>query len=207
MKFEAERLEIKVLGAYSSFHPDKGYKGDDYFVTEPRDQLVFSSEGIQGDRHFGYETTSGGRFTTLYEKGTRVRNNRQWSAISPQEIDKIAKNLEVEGRLTPELLGINLLLEGVDKLSELPPMAYLVFSPHNNFQPRRAEDVTLVVYGQALPCIPAGRALVEPLGDATLKSRFPKAALGIRGTTGWVEHGGIIRPGYTGWILNPTGMD
>ena len=207
MKFEKDTLEVKVIGVYSSTHPNPDYKGNDYFVTKPKDQLSFTLEGIEGDRHFGYETVSGGRFTTLYDRGTRVRNNRQWSAISPQEVKEIAKNLGVDSRLTPELLGINLLLDGVEKLSELPPMSYLVFSPHNNFQPRRQEDVTLVVYGQALPCTIAGKALVEPLGDETLERKFPKAALGYRGTTGWVERGGIIRPEYNGWVLTPKGID
>ncbi len=207
MKFESDRREIRVRGVYSSVHPSKDYKGDDYFVTESREELTFTLEGIVGDRHSGYETISGGRFKTLYAPGTKVRNNRQWSAISPQEVDRIAENLGVSGRLTPELLGINLLLEGMEDLSKLPPMTYLVFSPHSTFQPGRSEDVTLIVYGQALPCTIAGKALVQPLSDPGLERGFPKAALGYRGTTGWVEHGGIIRPEYTGWVLTPKGID
>ena len=207
MKFESHKLEVKVLGVYSSVHPDQKYKGEDYFVTEQKEHLDFTLEGIRGDRHFGHETKSGGRGTTLYQKGTTVRNNRQWSAISPEEVDEIARNLDVGKGLTPELLGINLLLAGINGLSKLPPMTYMVFSPYHDFQPGRPEDVTLVVYGQAMPCIIAGRALVKPLGDTSLEQRFPKAALGQRGTTGWVEHGGIIRSGYNGWILTPKGID
>ncbi len=207
MKFLPNRQEVKVLGVYSSKHPSKEYNGDDYFVTVKRDGILFNLEGVIGDRHHGYDTISGGRFTTLYQRGTQVRNNRQWSAISPAEVTQIAQNLGIEERLTPELLGMNLLLEGIDNLSELPPMTYILFSPHQQFEPRRPEDVALVVYGQALPCQIAGRALVKPMDDITMEKKFPAAANGYRGTTGWVEKGGIVRPGYTGFVLTPTGKD
>lgn len=207
MRFEKDRIPIRVAAVYSSKYPDRSYNGDDYFVTEARNQLELTCEGIIGDRHFGYTTISGGRFTTLYDKGTIVRNNRQWSAISPAEIEKIATNLGISGRLTPELLGINFLLEGLENLSALPPMSYIVLSPHEDFQPKRSDDVALVVYGQALPCTTAGRALIKPFDDPSLESKFPAAALGVRGTTGWVEKGGIIRPEYHGWILTPKGID
>ena len=204
MKFTKDVVNAKLLGVYSS---KQEYQGDDYFVTEPRGELELNTQGVVGDRHYGYEAISGGRFTSLYKRGTFVRNNRQWSAISSQEVDEISRNLGIEGKLTPELLGINLLIEGVERLSELPPMTYLVFSQHDEFTPRSEGDVVLVVYGQALPCTVAGKALVEPCGDASLEKRFPKGALGLRGTTGWVEKGGVIRPNYSVFILTPTGRD
>ena len=207
MKFKKGAVKGKIKGVYISKHPDASYRGDDYFVTEPRQELMLTTQGIVGDMHFGYETTSGGRFTTLYERGNTVRNNRQWLAVSPGEIEKIAGNLEIGSNLTPELMGINILIEGVDKLSDLPPMTYMVVSPNEEFKPKGPEDVVLVVYGQALPCAVAGKALGESIGDATLESRFPKGAMGLRGTTGWVEKGGIIKPDYNVFILNPTGKD
>ncbi len=207
MKFEKERTQLKVISVYNSLHQNKNYKEDDYFVTEKREELHFTLEGIVDDRHFGYETISGGRFTTLYEKGTLVRNNRMWSAISPAEIAQITANLGIAPQLTPELLGINLLIDGIDDLSTLGSMTYLVFSPHDTFEPKRTEDVVLVVYAQALPCRIAGKALVEPYKNEKLESQFPAAALGKRATTGWVEKGGIIKPGYNVWAMIPRGYD
>ncbi|MBI2573525.1 hypothetical protein HYV86_06690 [Candidatus Woesearchaeota archaeon] len=207
MKFEKDLIPFRVAGVYNSVHIDKSYQGDGYFVTQERDHLEFALDGIVGERHRGFTTTSGGRFTTLYERGTQVRNNRMWSAISPFEVSKVAENLILGKKLTPELLGINLLLEGMDTISDLPQGSYLVFSPYSEFKPKREENVTLVVYGQALPCTVAGKALVEPLEDPTLERRFPKAAMGLRGTTGWVEKAGIVRPEYYGWVLTPTGKD
>ena len=206
MKFIKENIPIRAVDVYNSIHPDKSYTGSDYFVTEVRNELNVTLEGIEGDRHKGYTTSSGNRFTSLYQRGSVVRNNRQWSAISPWEVGEIGQNLGIRG-LTPQLLGVNLLIDGVNALSKLSPMQYLVFSSEDTFKPGRPEDVTLVVYGEALPCTIAGRALVKPLGDVALENKFSKAAMGSRGTTGWVEHGGVIRPGDYGWILTPTGRD
>ena len=77
----------------------------------------------------------------------------------------------------------------------------------NEDEPRREEDVTLVVYAQALPCKIAGKALAQIFDDDSLESKFPKAAIGFRGITGWVEKPGIIKKGYHGWVLTPKGKD
>jgi len=169
--------------------------------------LILDLEGIQGDRHYGYTAVSGGRLKRVYEPGTVFRNNRQWLAISPVEIKDIRNNLGLDSKLSPELLGANLLLEGVDNLSELAPLSYIVFSPNEDYLAKDPDNVTLVVYAQALPCKIAGRALVKPFDNESLESKFPKASIGLRGLCGWVEKGGIIKPGYTGWILKSKGLD
>ena len=207
MKFEKDSQKVRVVGVYSSKYPDTFYKGPEYFVTDERNQLEFSLEGIVGDRHHGFTAVSGGRMKGLYPKGTVVRNNRMWLGVSPQEIEAIAQGLSIDGRLTPELLGANLVLEGIDALSTLAPMTYLVFSPTEMGKPQDPDNVVLVVYGQALPCTIAGKVLANALGEPSLESRFPAAAIGRRGTTGWVEKGGIIRPGYTGLVYRATGKD
>lgn len=208
MKFQSEKTKAVVRGVYVSIHPDRSYQGDDYAVTKAVDELILTTEGVVGDRHFGYESISGGRQTNLYARGTRFRNNRQWSAISTTEVERIAQNLGIEGKLTPELLGVNLLIDGIENLTQLPPMTYLSISPEaGDFVSGRPDDVTLVVYAQALPCRYAGKALVDPCGNPALESAFPKDALGLRGATGWVERGGIIRSGYTVWAMTSTGRD
>ena len=207
MKFKKDVQQVSVLGVYRAVYPDKLYKGDDYFFTEPKSELEFSLEGIVGDRHVGFEAISGGRGTSLYQRGTSMRNNRQWSAISPAEIGSVGKKLGVQGSVTPEVLGINLLLEGIEHLSDLPSMTYMVFSPYDRFVPGRIEDVTLVVYAGAIPCDKSGIGVALALGDPSLRPRFPAASVGQRGTTGWVEKGGIIRPGHHGFILTPRGID
>ena len=207
MKFHPEKTKAIVRGVYVSEHPDRSYKENDYAVTKAVTELILTTEGVVGDRHFGYETISGGRQTNLYARGTPFRNNRQWSAISPSEVTVIAQHLGIEGKLTPELLGVNLLIEGIDDLTQIAPMTYFTISPHKEFAAARHEDVTLVVYAEAQPCKYAGRALIAPCDNPNLETAFPQGAIGLRGTTGWVEKGGIIRQGYTVWAMNPTGKD
>ena len=205
MRFKKEKSKANLLGTYVSKYPDS-YEGDDYLVTTPVEELVLTPEGIVGDRHYGYLRDSDTRVKHLYKKGTPVRNNRQWLGISRREIWEIAVNLGVSiHSLTPELLGVNMLIDGIDRLSELPPLTHLVFSPHSYFEAGRDEDVVLVSYCQALPCAVAGKALVKPLSNDALEFGFPKAALGYRGLLGWVQKGGTIKPGYTIHIKFPTG--
>ncbi|MFQ5620214.1 MAG: MOSC domain-containing protein [Candidatus Nanoarchaeia archaeon] len=207
MKFEKTTLSGKVNRLYMSIYPDIAYDDPDYFVTQSVDELECTPEGIMGDRHFGFVTASGGRVTDLYDKGTPMKNNRQWLALSYEEVVEIADNLGIEGKLTPELLGANLLIEGLGKMSNLPSMTYLVISPDENYKSTKQDNVVLVVYGQALPCKIAGKALVEPCGDSSLEKKFPKGAMELRGATGWIEKGGVIRPDYIVHALTPKGID
>jgi len=203
MRLKKDKYKADLLGTYVSKHP-QDYEGDDYLVTEAVEELVLTTEGIVGDRHYGYLRDSDTRVKHLYKKGIPVRNNRQWLGISSSEIWQMAKTLSTPD-LTPELLGVNLLIDGVGDLSELPPLTHLIFSPFNIFEAGRDEDVVLVSYCQALPCTVAGKALAKPFNDASLETRFPKAALGYRGLLGWVQKGGTVRPGYTVHVMFPTG--
>jgi len=216
MEFEKEMIRAKVAGVYISKNPDPLYKGEDYMVCKPVEELRLDIQGIQGDRHYGFEAKAGGRCKRLYQRGQVFRNNRQWSAIAREEIDAIDHKLNLGGKLSADMLGINILVEGVPKLSELPlngGLKYVVISPHQDeYLPGRPEDVVLVSYAQMIPCAVQGKALVHPYQDISLESRFPKAAMAEgkisqRGIAGWVEKGGIIKPGNLIWILSANGRD
>jgi hypothetical protein len=212
MKFEKPLARLRVLDTYISKYAVKKYQAgeyqpSDYFVTAPTKELLFTTKGISGDRHFGYDTLSGGRSKSMYPKGTLVRNNRQWLAVSPEEVLQISQNLGLEGRLTPELLGASMLIEGWPQLTKLPPMTHLLFSKQDTLETPRQDDVMLIVYAGAIPCAVAGKSLANHFEMPRLESEFVKGAWNMRGTTGWVEKGGIIRPGDYAWVLKPTGMD
>jgi hypothetical protein len=78
----------KVEGLYTT-------PNNDTFVTERREELLFSLEGIPNNRHFGIERLSGGREKKFYERGTLIRNNRQWSAVSVEELKHIAETMQL----------------------------------------------------------------------------------------------------------------
>ena len=202
MEFEKEYRTYKVLGVYGSCTDDA-----ETFFTVPKESLTLDLQGIIGERHYGYELISGPRQVAQYQRGTLIRNNRQWTAISPRDIETIQDNLEIQKGLTPELLGINLLLDGQGRLSELSPMTYLMFSKEDHPFSKGEEAVTLVVYAQVSPCNKAGRAISTSLGEASIAQDFKHKARGYRGITGWVEKGGLIEPGYNCFALTPTGVE
>jgi len=208
MRFKKQKDRARVVGVYLSARPEASEEETDYFVTQEVPELTFTVEGVVWDRHFGHTRKSGTRQKSLYTPGTEIRNNRQWSAIATQELAVTRDNLGLEGKVTPELIGANLFLEGFPNLSDLPGGTYLVCTPHEgDFVPGRPEDVVLVNYAQNNPCAIAGKAVGEPHSRPDIESKFSKAAMGTRGIVGTVEQGGIVRPDYKVWIMHPIGID
>ena len=153
------------------------------FLTERREQLSFGFEGIPGDRHFGYTKKAGGR-DAHYPRGTEIRNSRQWSAVCPAELSRIASRMEI-AHLEPEWIGANLLISGISRLSMLPPFSHLRFS-------RNGEEVAvLVVSEQNMPCRFPDR-LIQQFSPTMPGMGFAKAGLGLRGLVGWVDRPGVI---------------
>ncbi|MDC0709904.1 MOSC domain-containing protein [Stigmatella sp. ncwal1] len=154
-----------------------------------------SLEGFVGDRHAGLTRTSDVR-TPWCPKGALVRNTRQVSLVSTEELALIAAALEVP-RVEAAWLGANLELAGVPRLTHLPPGTRLFFP----------EEVILTMEGENTPCRKAGRALQPWYPDREgLASRFVKAAHQRRGLVGWVDRPGVIRPGDPVRILLPPAV-
>ena len=148
----------------------------------PEARVTF--EGFEGDRHAGLTMRTGGRHPH-YPRGTEIRNTRQISIVSVEEMDEAARALGVP-ELFPEWLGANLLLSGIPRLSLLPPGTRLHF-PHG---------AVLVVEGENHPCTKAGGSIQQAYPDVPgLARAFPKAALHRRGVVAWVERPGTIMPG------------
>jgi len=180
MKF-IESIEGRVSGVYIGQNP---------VVSESVPEVVADIGGFAGDRHYGFQKTAGVREKN-YDKGTLIRNRRQWSAVSEEELKIIAENMGVP-EIKPEWLGANLLLEGIPDLTKLPSLTQLIIS-----------DVNLVVYKENLPCIHPGDVIAEQYGNTELASRFLKASIGYRGLVGWIEKQGTIKVGDLVKILLP----
>jgi hypothetical protein len=89
--------------------------------------------------------------------------------------------------LRPEWIGANLAIEGVPRLSYLPPGTRLFFEG----------NASVVVEAINGPCRDAGRAIVRHTGGPPeLELTFPKLALGLRGVVASVERtGSVTAPG------------
>jgi hypothetical protein len=154
------------------------------FATSPVETLTLGFEGISGDRHGGFTRRSGGR-ETWYPRGTEIRNERQMSLLSPDELAETAAEMGIP-EIRPEWIGGNIVLTGIPGLTLLPPRTCLFF----------AGGVTIRIDGLNNPCRLSGRAIAAQYpGREGLDVAFVKAAKRRRGLVGWVEKPGVIRAG------------
>lgn len=174
------------------------------FVSQPAEALELTYGGIKGDFHEGLTRKSGSR-EPWYERGTEMRNERQLSILSVEELAVIADNLGLR-KVEAGWIGANLVLQGIPDLSFLPPRTVLMFEG----------GVSLRVDGYNAPCRLAGGSIAEHVGarridggtgNIGLDERdfdwtrtdmalgFKEAARMKRGLVAWVEREGTIRPG------------
>jgi hypothetical protein len=153
-------------------------------ATEELAEVAVEWDGFLGDKHFG-ATKPAGSSQKTYPKGTEVRNTRQVSIVSSEELNQMADALGVP-EIKPDWVGANMLISGIPKFSKLQPGTRLHFP----------DGVGLVIEGENMPCTTAGSTVQEHYPDIeNLVSAFPKKALGKRGVVAWVERPGLIRKG------------
>jgi MOSC domain-containing protein YiiM len=154
---------------------------NDDLSKESRPAIEVALDGIVGDRHRGYtrQCWSGDK----QPEGSTRRNERQWSAVSIEELADIAATMGTSESLTAASVGANLCLEGIPELSRLPKGTLLSF-------PSGAE---LIVEEYNPPCSEMGRIQGEAHDVAA--TAFPKAAKLTRGVVGVVEAAGTVSAG------------
>jgi hypothetical protein len=146
----------------------------------PEVQATFG--GPEGEAHGGLTRPSCSRVAALYPRGTEIRNVRQLSILSAEELDEIARRMGVPA-LDPGLVGASMVIEGIPDFSHLPPSSRL----------QSDQGATLVIDMQNRPCV----LLARPI-EAAMPGRgkaFKAAADGRRGVTAWVEREGVLRLG------------
>lgn len=151
-------------------------------TTENVDRVAVGFAGFEGDIHTSLTRLSCVRVKEQYTEGTEIRNVRQLSILSTEELQAIAQKMKID-RLDPAWVGANLLLSGIPHLTQLPPGSRLIFSA----------GVSLVVDMENEPCKYPGEII-----DKVFPGRgkfFAKAAMGLRGITAWVEREGEIKNG------------
>ncbi|MGI9236626.1 MAG: MOSC domain-containing protein [Woeseiaceae bacterium] len=164
------------------------HTGDNADKTKPDQASIrFELDGVVDDRHrsFSRKTWAGDK----QPKGTVRRNERQWSAVSLEELREIATALDLRKPLLPSVLGANLCLQGVEDLSRLPKGTLLKF-------PSGAE---LCVEEYNPPCLDMGTRLAETYltrtGETLTTTAFSNAARLLRGIVGVIEVPGDVHSG------------
>jgi hypothetical protein len=149
---------------------------------QPVDVLELDFGGPIGDRHYGELMSSDTRQSDVFVKGTTIRNHRQLSIVDTAELARIADAMGIP-EIAPGVIADNICTSGIPALTALAPMSRLVFD----------SGAVIMVGGENLPCVITGRMVQGHYG--TRPEAFPKAAMGVRGVTGWVERPGTIAPG------------
>lgn len=147
--------------------------------------ISLTFEGIEGDVHFGITRKADGR-TPWYERGTLIRNDRQVSLVSFEELAQVSARMGVN-QIKPEWLGANLLVKGIPDLSQLPWKSRIVCSG----------GVVLSGLRENKPCIGPGKLIADEYHQPELAKLFPTAAIHLRGLVAIIEKPGEISPGDT----------
>lgn len=171
----------------------------------PVEKLVITSQRVQampltfagyvGEIHSGLTRPSCSRVTMLYPRDTEIRNVRQLSIVSAEEMAEVARDMGLEAVDRESLwawVGASLVLEGIPDLTHLPPSSRL----------QGPDGVTLVVDMENLPCQEPA-VTIEQVRPGQGKG-FKPAATGKRGVMAWVEREGILRLGDEVKLLVPA---
>ncbi len=141
-----------------------------------------SYEGLEGESHSGLVRSSCVRVRHQYSQGTEIRNTRQISIVSAEDLAVIADKMGIN-ELKPEWLGGNLLVSGIPDFSQIPPSTRMIFE----------SGASLVVDLENSPCKYPGEVIDRH--HPGFGKLFAKAAVGRRGVTAWVEREGHINNG------------
>ncbi|WP_299866684.1 MOSC domain-containing protein [uncultured Hoeflea sp.] len=152
---------------------------DDSLKTKPIEKATMTFGGMQEDRHSKLVTKADVRYRRQYPDGTPIRNTRQVSILSVEELLVIQHKMDL-----PEFdagwIGANMVVSGIPDFTLLPPSTRLLFS----------SGAALVVDNENRPCRYPGDE-IEALYPGHGRF-FAKAAANRRGVVAWVEKEGDI---------------
>ncbi|MFQ5983372.1 MAG: MOSC domain-containing protein [Woeseiaceae bacterium] len=174
-----KKTKATVVSVHSGSNEDLSKEAHGFITAE--------LDGFVGDRHKSY--TRKAWAGDKQKKGTIRRNERQWSAVSVEELADIQKTMDLREPLDAGRLGANLCLQGIPDLSRLPKGTLLQF-------PSGAE---LMVEEYNPPCHDMGKQLAASYstnsGEPLSTTAFSRAAKLKRGVVGVIEAAGIINAG------------
>ncbi len=150
--------------------------------AEAASSLSLGFAGVSGERHEGENRASCVRMANIYPKGTEIRNVRQLSVLSEEELLATAAEMALD-KLDPSYLGVSILLRGIPDFTHVPPSSRL----------QGPDGVTITIDMENRPCVIPGREVEADLPGHG--AAFKPAAQGRRGVTAWVERPGVLSLG------------
>lgn len=145
--------------------------------------------GPEGDCHGGETRKSDSRTLQLYKRNTDIRNVRQMTVVSAEELAETAAALGIPA-IDPSWFGANMVVSGVPDFTLLLPSTRLQFP----------SGAVLVVDMENLPCSQIAEVVARHHPDVQFK--VVPAAMHKRGVTAWVEREGVVNMGdaMTVWL-------
>jgi hypothetical protein len=179
------QLIAKVEGLFINPSREAG------IVSQAKKTAVLDYAGMQGETHGGETRLSCSRVRAQYPKGTNIRNVRQVSIISLEELAATALNMGIP-EIDPTWLGPNIVVSGIADFSLIPPSSRLISD----------SGAALTIDMINGPCRFVGDVIEEHYpGKGKL---FVKAAYNLRGVTAWVECPGELEVGDTLTLHMPS---
>ncbi len=152
--------------------------------SEQVESAALTFAGIPGEAHGGETRPSCSRVVSQYSKGTEIRNVRQLTVLSAEELAEIATECGLDA-LDPAMAGASLVIRGIPDFTHLPPSSRLQFP----------DGSAIVVDMENRPChLPAKVINADHPGAG---NKFKVAAKDKRGVTAWVECEGQVKVGDT----------
>lgn len=170
----------EISGTIASLH----ISNNSDMNNESTETIQVEFDGIVADKHRSY--MRGAYEGESVPEGTVRRNDRQWSAVSLEEISKIQEAMELETTLTAATLTANLCFEGIPNFSQLPKGSQLCFP----------SGAILMVEDYNPPCSYMSEKIAKThtttSGQPPKRLAFVKAAKRLRGLVGVVDVVGSI---------------
>ncbi len=161
----------------------------DGFVKTETGSLNLSFAGPE-DCHGGLTRKSDVRTLPLYKRDIDIRNVRQLTVVSVEELADIAARLAIAD-VKAEWLGANMVVSGIPDFTLLPPSTRLQFP----------SGATIVVDMENYPCSQIAKVIDEHHPGTGFK--VVEAAMHKRGVTAWVECQGEVKTGDAIKIVTP----
>lgn len=172
--------QFRATVTYLGYVPDRGAS----LRSQPLEQAMLTWAGIAGEAHGGVTRPSCSRVKSQHPRDTEIRNVRQLSILSAEELAQVAAQIGVD-QFQPEWVGASMIIEGIPDFTHVPPSSRL----------QAPSGATLVIDMENRPCV-----LPAPVIEADAPGagkKFKPAAAGKRGVTAWVEREGPILLGDT----------
>lgn len=152
------------------------------FEKSATDRVMLRFDGPEGDCHAGLTRKSDSRTLQTYKRNTDIRNVRQVTILSVEELEETAQALGIPA-IDPSWFGANMVVSGIADFTLLLPSTRLQFP----------SGATLVVDMENLPCSQIAEVVARHHPDVQFK--VVPAAMHKRGVTAWVEREGEMLVG------------